>query len=147
MSECANIHVIKVNASVAESIYPPLMFPSMQIHHVFNRCRHYLKPFMLLLIIGSVDSKNRKAITKGGNKRRGDVRVSKLCLFGTQSSLGGTDERRNEKKRNAFCHHNFFALFYFFAEVTQIIDASAEPILISNLPRNKPITSFSFYRD
>ena len=70
MSECANFHAIKVNASVAESIYLPLMFPSMPVYHVFNRCKRYLRAFILLLIIGSVASKNRKAITKGGNRDR-----------------------------------------------------------------------------
>ena len=67
MSEWANFHAIKVNASVAGSIYLPLMFHPMPVYRVFNLCKRYLRRFILLLIIGSVDSKNRKAITKGGN--------------------------------------------------------------------------------
>jgi hypothetical protein len=48
----------------------PLMFHPMPVYRVFNRCKHYLRPFILLLIIGLVASKNRKAITKGGNRDR-----------------------------------------------------------------------------
>ena len=63
-------YAIKVNASVAESIYLPLMFPSVPVYCVINLYKRYLRAFILLLIIGSVDSKNIKAITEGGNRDR-----------------------------------------------------------------------------
>jgi len=63
MKDLVSVEEAIVNG--AENLLQQLMFRSMLFRYVFNICYCYIQFFILLLTIGLLQSKNRRAITGG----------------------------------------------------------------------------------